>query len=129
MLADDHPDLLHVITDLLRPEFDIVGAVADGTTLMNEGARLKPDVIITDISMPGVSGIQAGRNLLEAHACKAVVVLSIHSDPALVKMAFEAGIRGYVLKATAGEELIPAIHRIVAGGTFFSHQLDFGFSD
>ncbi len=128
ILADDHPNLLSDITCLLSSEFDIVGAVGDGTTLMQEGLRLRPDVVVTDIRMPGMNGIQAARQLLLAHACRAVVLLSVYSDPILAKTAFEAGIRGYVLKVTAGEELIPAIHHIAAGGTYFSHPLNFGFN-
>jgi DNA-binding NarL/FixJ family response regulator len=129
MLADDHPDVLRQIAYLLSSDFDIVGVVGDGVALLKEGSRLRPDVVVTDIRMPGISGIQAGHNLLKANACKAVIVLSMFSDPVLAQTAFQAGIRGYVLKNTAGEELIPAIHRIAAGGTFFSQPLDFGFRD
>ena len=123
MLADDHAEMLHEIADLLTPEFDIVGTAADGATLVREGSRLKPDVVVTDLRMPGCSGIEAGRNLLAANACKGVVVLSMYGDPLLARMAFEAGIRGYVSKLVAGEELIPAIHEIVSGGTFVSRQI------
>jgi DNA-binding NarL/FixJ family response regulator len=70
--------------------------------------------------MPGLNGIQAGSDLLRTRACRAVVVLSTYSDPEIERTAFEAGIRGYVLKKNVGEDLITAIHRIAAGGTFFS---------
>jgi DNA-binding NarL/FixJ family response regulator len=126
MLADDHPDVLRQITALLSPEFDIVGVVANGAALVAEGCRLKPDVVITDLMMPGLNGIEAGRNLLKNSACKAVVVLSMHDDPGLAKAAFEAGIQGYVLKLAAGDDLIPAIRQIIAGGTFVSRQLSLG---
>ena len=125
ILADDHPDILREIADLLHCEFEIVGMAGDGPTLMKEGCRLKPDVVVTDIRMPGLNGIKAGHDLLQARACKGVVVLSMYGDAVLAQSALDAGIRGYVLKMTAAEELIPAIHRILAGGTFFSHQLGF----
>ena len=123
MLADDNISLLTELTELLRSDFDIVGTVGDGNALLAEGSLLKPDVVVTDIRMPGLNGIKAGRNLLKAQACKGVVILTLYEDKMLAQAAFEAGIRGYVLKMTAGDELIPAIHRIAAGGTFFSHQL------
>jgi DNA-binding NarL/FixJ family response regulator len=123
MLADDHPDMLRQIAHLLRTDFDIVGVVGDGVALVTEGSRVKPDVVVTDLRMPGINGIQAGHDLLQANACKAVVILSMYNDPMLAQTAFEAGIRGYVLKMTAGEDLIPAIHQIVAGGTYFSPAL------
>jgi len=129
MLADDHQDLLLEITNLLSAEFDVVGAVADGMALLKESARLKPDVVVTDIRMPGINGIQAGHDLLRAHDCKAVLLLSLYGDPVLAETAFNAGIRGYVLKVNAGEELIPAIHRLAAGGTYFTRKLNSGLND
>lgn len=125
ILADDHPGILHEIIDLLHGEFEIVGTARDGPTLLKEGCRLKPDVVVTDIRMPGINGIRVGHDLLEARACKAVVVLSMYGDAILAQTALEAGIRGYVLKMTAGDDLIPAIHKILAGGTFFSQPIGF----
>jgi len=126
ILADDHAGVLEEIRKLLHREFDVVGSVGDGTALVQEGGRLRPDVVVTDIAMPGLNGIQAGKQLLEANLCKAVLLLSVYIDPGIARFAFDAGIRGYVLKMTAGEELIAAIHEIAAGGTFYSAPLGIG---
>jgi DNA-binding NarL/FixJ family response regulator len=120
LLADDHEDLLREVTALLDPEFEVVGVARDGTALMDIAAHLNPDVVITDFKMPGLSGIDAGGRLLERGLCKAVVLLTMYADRQLVDGALQAGIRGFVLKVRAGEDLIPAIHSALRGETYVS---------
>jgi DNA-binding NarL/FixJ family response regulator len=120
LLADDHEDLLREIVALLDREFEVIGVVRDGTALMDIAAHLNPDAVITDFRMPGLSGIDAGGRLLEQGLCKAVVLLTMHADQQLVEGALQAGIRGFVLKVKAGEDLIPAIHSALRGETYIS---------
>ena len=120
LLADDHEDLLHEIVQLLEADFEVVGTARDGTALLEGAAHLGPDVVVTDFKMPKLSGLEAGRRLLQQDLCKAVVLLTMYADPQLVKDALRTGIRGFVLKVKAGEDLIPAIHCALRGETFVS---------
>src|SRR5215469_633912 len=120
LLADDHEDLLTEINALLEGEFEVIASVRSGTTLLEVAADLKPDVVVTDFKMPGLSGIDASRKLLLLGACKAVVLLTMYADPHLVDSALAAGIRGFVLKVKAGEDLVPAIRSALGGETFVS---------
>lgn len=120
LLADDHEDLLREVTELLERDFDVVGVARDGAALIDHAALLNPDVVVTDFKMPRLSGIDAGRTLLEQRLCKAVVLLTMYADPQLVNSALGVGIRGFVLKVKAGEDLIPAIHSALRGETFVS---------
>lgn len=120
VLADDHLDVLDEIRHLLVPEFDLVRAVKDGAALIEAAAELRPDAVISDIRMTGLSGIEAGRQILQRGLCKAVVVLTMYNEPHLVSRAFQAGIRGYVLKVDAGEELIPAVYTVLSGCNYLS---------
>jgi DNA-binding NarL/FixJ family response regulator len=123
LLADDHEELLAEVTELLSREFEIVGAASDGATLLAMAATLQPDVVVTDVKMPKLGGIDAGRRLLARGMCKAVVVLTVFDDPQLAQTALQAGIQGYVLKVNAGEDLIPAIYKALDGGTFVSSAI------
>jgi DNA-binding NarL/FixJ family response regulator len=120
LLGDDHEDLLREVTELLEQEFEIVATVGDGAALLASAAKLKPDVVVTDFKMPQLSGIEAGRRLMEQRLCKAVVLLTMFGDSHLIRSALEAGIKGYVLKVKAGEDLIPAIRAAMDGETFVS---------
>jgi DNA-binding NarL/FixJ family response regulator len=120
LLADDHDELLADISDFLSSEFEIVGAAGNGASLVELAAQLRPDVVVTDLQMPKLSGIDAGRKILAAGLCKAVVVLTIVEDTKLAKVALQAGILGYVLKIKASEDLIPAIKHALKGETFVS---------
>ena len=123
LLADDHEELLADISDFLSREFQIVGAARDGASLVELAGTLRPDVVVTDLQMPKLSGIDAGRKILAARLSSAVVVLTIAADPKLAKIALQAGISGYVLKVNAGEDLVPAIHTALKGGTFVSSAI------
>jgi DNA-binding NarL/FixJ family response regulator len=120
VLADDRPDVLGEIRDLLAPEFDVAGSAPDGSALIQAAFELRPDAVISDIRMPGMNGIDAGRQILEEGLCQAVIVLTMHNEPQFVDSAIQAGIRGYVLKVEASEELIPAVRAVVSGGAYLS---------
>ena len=89
-------------------------------TLLFRAAELQPDVVVTDLKMPRLSGIDAGRKLLDQKLCRAVVLLTMYADPQLISSALDAGILGYVTKDRAGLDLIPAIKAALAGETFIS---------
>lgn len=115
LLADDHDEVLQQIAAVLRRDFEIVGLAKDGLTLLQAGAELKPDVVITDYTMPGLNGIEAGRQLLENGHCRAVVLLTLHEERQVVSEALAAGIRGYVLKRDTAEDLGIAIRAVLEG--------------
>ena len=125
VLADDHEGILVEVQALLEAEFDVLGLVRDGAALVHLATELKPDVVITDFKMPGLSGIDASSILLERELCKAVVLLTMYPDPQLVENALRSGIRGFVLKVKAGDDLIPAIRSALRDETFVS-QWDLG---
>jgi DNA-binding NarL/FixJ family response regulator len=118
LIADDHADVLDDIRDLLEQDFDVVGAVGDGQQLLKAAEALKPDVIITDISMPELNGIEASRRIIEKDPDSKIILLTMHNDPALIEQGFAAGALGYVLKVKANMDLPQAIHRAVEGKRF-----------
>ena len=120
VLADDHEGLLFDLTALLTKQFEVVAVVRDGVSLVEIAGRTKPDVIVTDFRMPGITGIAAGAQVLEEGACRSVVLLTMYADTKLVEEARRAGILGFVLKAKAGQDLIPAIHAVMRGQTYVS---------
>ncbi len=120
LLGEDNIDILRETRALLSEEFDLVATAEDGIRLVAAAQKSRPDVVVTDISMPELNGIEASRRILELGCCKAVVILSVTNSPEIVITAFDAGIRGYVLKENAGEELISAIHSAVQGRVFLS---------
>lgn len=129
LLGDDHPDILAEICNLLEPEFDIAGTASDGVSLIKVAEDLRPDLVVTDIKMPRLSGIEAGRKILELHLSKAVIALSMYKDPQLVRAALDAGISGYVVKENAGEELIEAVRLALIGQVFVSPAIHFHQTD
>jgi DNA-binding NarL/FixJ family response regulator len=120
VLADDHQALLEEIRCLIAPEFDVVCSVNEGLALIQAACELKPDAIISDIHMPRLNGIEAGRQILQKGLCQALIVLTMYNEPQFVDSAMQAGIRGYVLKVEAGEELIPALETVLGGGIYLS---------
>ena len=120
VLADDHPGMVEEIRLLLARDFDVVGSVSEGRALLSAVSQLKPDAVVSDINMPLVDGLEAGRRILRAGLCPAVIILTLYNEPELVHRALESGIRGYVLKVDAGEELALAVETVVGGGTYVS---------
>jgi DNA-binding NarL/FixJ family response regulator len=110
LLGDDHSLMLEGLARLLAGEFDIVGTATDGRTLVSEAERLQPDVIVLDIGMPELNGIEAARHLARSLPSANVVIITQQIDPAYVHAAFTAGVKAYVAKQSASTELIEAIH-------------------
>jgi len=123
LLADDHRMVAEGLKALLTPAFDLVGVVEDGRALLREAAALAPDVVITDITMPGLSGIEALARLREEQPAIKVIVLTMHQDVAYARRALALGASGYVLKHAAPEELVLAINAALVGRTFLSPEL------
>jgi DNA-binding NarL/FixJ family response regulator len=115
LLADNHPPLLAAVRRLLAPDFDVVGEATDGAEAVRLASTLQPDVMVIDLAMPRMGGIEAIRQVSRARSSPAIVALTVLSDPAVLAAALEAGARGYVLKSQAGIELIPAIRAALAG--------------
>jgi len=115
LLADDHALLTEALTRLLEPRYEVVGTVADGRSLLNAATDLKPDVVIVDIAMPKLDGLEAGRQLRKAlPACK-LIFLTMAQDPDLAAEAVRIGASAYVLKTAAGDELVHAIDAALHG--------------
>ena len=111
LLADDHPRFLEMEARFLEPEFEVVGKVGNGQALIEEAVRLKPDLIVTDISMPILNGIEAVDRLKRLGCTSRIVFLSVHSDNDFVSKCLSTGALGYVVKSKIASELIPAIRR------------------
>ncbi len=123
LLADDHQIVLDGLRSLLAEDFTLCGAVRDGHQLVEQAAALRPDVIVADISMPLLNGIDAVKKLREAGVTAKVVFLTMHPDVTYLSRALEAGASGYVLKHAAAEDLIAAIDCALRGERFISPQL------
>ena len=115
LIADDHKMVAQGLQGLLEDEFDLVGTVGNGQALVEAAHQLAPDVILVDISMPVMNGFDAVRQLKEQDASAKVIFLTMHADDRLLAEAFRCGGLGYVLKQSAGEELIMAIRQVLAG--------------
>jgi len=124
LLADDHPVLLAGLRRLLSDEFELVGAVADGQALVALAQKLRPDVIVVDISMPGMNGLEAARRIRRVLPETKFMVLSVHSESVYVEEAFRVGVRAYVLKQSPPEELFTALRAVVAGRTYVTPLIE-----
>jgi DNA-binding NarL/FixJ family response regulator len=120
LLADDHAIVAEGLATLLKSRFDLVGTVGNGNELVDTARKLRPDVIVADIAMPVLSGLEALRRLKSARSDAKVIFLTMHADPQLATEAFRAGASGYVLKQSAGEELIAAIQEVLHGKTYLA---------
>ena len=123
LLADDHRIFLEGLKGLLEPEFDLVGTVEDGRALVKEAERLRPDVIVADISMPLLNGIEAVRQIKKSDHRVKVVFLTMHPDVNFAVLAFEVGASGYVIKHSASRELIAAINNVMIGRTYVTPEI------
>ena len=118
LIADDHKIVVEGLKKLLGPEFEIAGAVEDGRELVKAAEKLRPDVIVADISMPGLNGIEAVRQIKKVYKEMKVVFLTMHPDVAYAAKAFKAGASGYVLKHSAPDELVTAIQAALLEKTY-----------
>lgn len=120
LLADDHMMFAQGLQSFLEDEFELVGTVADGQALIEAAHRLNPDVIVVDISMPVLNGFDAVRQLKKEGTTAKIIFLTMHADASLMAEAFRCGGSGYVLKQSAGEELIFAIGQVLAGQEYIT---------
>ena len=123
LLADDHQMLTVGVRGLLEPEFEVVAIVTDGRELVATAKKLCPDVIVADISMPSLNGIEAAAQLREAGVGAKVVFLTMHRDVAYARRALEAGASGFVLKHSAPSELVTAVREALRGQTYVTPMI------
>ena len=124
LLADDQAIGVEALRPVLEPEFRVAGVVADGRALMGAAARLRPDIIVVDVSMPVLNGIEAVRRIRKSDRHAKVICLSMHPDVVFVSKALQAGGSAYVLKSSAGIEILTAIREALQGRTFVSPSVD-----
>ena len=115
LLADDYAGMLTSLRRMLEPTCDVVGSVADGIALIEAAERLRPDVIVLDLNLPGMSGLDACRHIKQTTPQSQVVLLTAIGDAAIREMAFELGASAFVLKLVVADHLLPAIHKAHAG--------------
>jgi DNA-binding NarL/FixJ family response regulator len=123
LLADDHAIVAEGLATLLKSHFDLVGTVGDGSQLIDAARKLRPDVIVADIAMPVLSGLEALRQFKAERIDAKVIFLTMHADAQLATEALRAGASGYVLKHSAGEELIRAIQEVLEGRVYLTPLL------
>jgi DNA-binding NarL/FixJ family response regulator len=119
-LADDHRYVLELIRGLLEPTFEVVGAVEDGEALVEAAVNLQPDVIITDISMPKLNGIEAADRLRKSGSSSKIVFLTVHTNPDFVQAALKTGALAYVSKSRITTDLLIAVEEALNGCIFVS---------
>jgi DNA-binding NarL/FixJ family response regulator len=120
LIADDHILVAEACKKLLEPEYDVVGTVCDGRTLVQTAAELKPNVILADIGMPILNGLDAGRQIKEAMPSIKIIYLTMNPDIELAAEAFRHKASAYVLKTCAASELLVAVRAVLRGGTYLS---------
>jgi DNA-binding NarL/FixJ family response regulator len=120
LVAEDHSLVLARVVPYLEQTLDVVGTVGNGRDLITEATRLRPDLIILDITLPLVNGIEAARRLRDSGLSSKLVFLTVHSDSDFVNACLAEGALGYVTKSTMGSDLAAAINEALAGRTFIS---------
>lgn len=126
LIVDDHAFIRSGVQTILNPfpEWELCGEADNGTDAIRLSETLKPEVIIMDISMPGLNGIEATRMIHRKHPEVKVIILTLHENDELVKSAFRAGARGYLLKVDAERELVTALTEVVREGRYISPKID-----
>ena len=123
LLADDHSITLEGMRSVISREHDLIGEVSDGRALVTEALRLRPDLIVLDIGMPLLNGIDAARQIRQAWPRAKLLFVSMHSNGMYVREAMSTGASGYVLKTSAAEELLPAIRTVLEGRVYMTPAL------
>ena len=124
LLADDYQVVREGLRVLLeRGGFNVIGEAADGREAVQQAANLDPDIVILDLSMPNLNGIDAAREILRLLPHTRAIILTVHRDEQYVQQAFQAGARGYVLKTRATTDLIPAINNVSEGRIYLSPDI------
>jgi DNA-binding NarL/FixJ family response regulator len=124
LLADDHEIVVEGLRRVLDADFDVIGVVSDGLALFADAKRLDPDVIVADVSMPRLNGIEAARQIRKSGLTTKLVFLSMHPDVIYVSEAFRAGGSAYVLKSSAGIEIVRAVREVLEGRTYVTPSID-----
>lgn len=125
LIADDHEIIREGLRGLVQkhPELSLVGEAADGRQAVEQAAILKPQIVVMDINMPSLNGVDATRQITQANGTVGVIALSAHTDSKFVRSIFQAGARGYLLKESAFKELLLAITTVHQGGIYLSPKL------
>jgi DNA-binding NarL/FixJ family response regulator len=123
LLAEDHAETAARLRKLLGVEFDVIASVEDGRALVDATERLSPDAIVADIDMPGVDGIAATTLIRRRDPNARIVLVTVHGESMLVEAGLAAGALGYVLKDTAGDELVAAVHAALGGHQYVSREI------
>lgn len=124
LLADDHTMICAAFRKLLEPEYEVVGSVGDGRALLKAAVDLKPDVVLVDVGMPLLNGLDAGRELKKSMPGVKIVFLTMNPDPDVASEAFRIGASGYLLKTSQGDELLLAIRKAIKGISYVTPQID-----
>jgi DNA-binding NarL/FixJ family response regulator len=129
ILADDHKLVAEALEKLMAPSFEVVATVTDGHELLASASSLKPDLIVIDVAMPLLNGLEAGRLVKETMPGVKLVFLTMNEDPELAAEAMKAGASGYVLKKSAVSELLHAMGTVLRGGRYVTPQITRGMED
>ena len=129
LLADDHQMLLDALKELLEPKYEVVGLVTDGRAVLKVAEKLRPDIIVLDIAMPQLNGLDAGRQLKQSMPSVKLIFMTMNEDPYLVGEAFRAGASAFLLKQAAGLELDEAITEVLKGGSYVTPSATKGLSN
>ncbi|MFO7963315.1 MAG: response regulator transcription factor [Desulfobacterales bacterium] len=124
-VADDHAVVSDGLISLLmnQEDIEVIGSASDGSQAISDVPAKKPDVVIMDISMPKLNGIDAAARIINSCKCTRVIILSIHADPEHISRSLQAGVHGYLLKECAGREVVQAIRRVYAGHRYLSRKV------
>lgn len=128
LLGDDHGLIIEGLRSLLTKEFDVVGVASNGRELVAETARLKPDAVLVDVSMPVLNGMEAARQIKTATPHVKVLFVTEKADREYVQAAFRIGASGYILKQSAAGELVPALREILSGHYYIAPSLRQGIA-
>jgi DNA-binding NarL/FixJ family response regulator len=124
LLADDHTMICAGFKKLLEPEFEVVGSVGDGRELLKAAPELKPDLVLVDVGMPVLNGLDAGRELKKLMPGVKLIFLTMNADPDIASEALRIGASGYLLKNSQGEELLAAVRSAIKGISYVTPQVD-----
>jgi len=123
LIADDHTLVAELCKRLLESEFDVVDTVSDGHALVRAAAQLKPDVVVVDVAMPVLNGLDAGQQVMQESRTVKLLYLTMNPDPEVAAEAFRRGASGYLLKTCAASEMVAAVRAVLQGRTYLSSTL------
>jgi len=123
LLADDHTLFCNLLRDLLEPEYEVVGSVSDGRELLKAAGALDPDVVLVDIGMPSINGLDAGRRLKQANPKMKLIYLTMNNNVEYAREALQAGASGFILKNSKSSELLRAIRDALKGVSYMAPEI------